>query len=195
MPALDVPVPDGRRVRLTRLFVYAHAHAPAARGGGLNREPLTATNPLPTDATSGRECPGPQAERKRPARAPRARREERGAGAGGASGKRRGHAARGGGAGNAATLPQTGTSGIFAEGFKGRGQERFDTVATCRLNSLGGTVYLAWDDGFLSPDDEPHPHIYGHRGDGGSFEEGPEFDDASDAVRRLRPRRCRPSGR
>jgi hypothetical protein len=51
---------------------------------------------------------------------------------------------------------------------------------------LGGTVYLAWEDDPL--EDEPHPHFFGHRDDGELFEDGPDFEDASDAVRWWRER-------
>lgn len=56
---------------------------------------------------------------------------------------------------------------------------------------LKGRVYLAWDDGYGvgSSEDELHPHFYGHLEDGGSLiEHGPEFADASDAVRWWRER-------
>lgn len=52
--------------------------------------------------------------------------------------------------------------------------------------SLEGWVYLAWDDDLIA--DEPHPRFYGHREYGDLIEDGPEFEDASDAVRWWRER-------
>ena len=51
---------------------------------------------------------------------------------------------------------------------------------------LPGIVYMAWDSDLLA--DEPQPRFSGHREDGDTFEDGPAFDDASDAVRWWRER-------